>query len=155
MGVSRMVYNGTSFWNGWFKGYPLFRKTSHISIVVNEFYSDAYQTGQQYIVIENGNMKLLEMHNRRNAQFKTMTIPVLVTLVATFFLCTLVSKAALQRPRTPSRPGPLVQKWEALPTKAVESSGSRIIRSQATRWCPPSYKLVYNPTNYRYIYHKS
>ena len=21
--------------------------------------------------------------------------------------------------------------------------------------CPPSYKLVYNPINYRYIYHKS
>ena len=25
----------------------------------------------------------------------------------------------------------------------------------STRWCPPSYKLVYNPINYRYIYHKS
>ena len=24
-----------------------------------------------------------------------------------------------------------------------------------TGWCPPSYKLVYNPINYRYIYHKS
>ena len=23
------------------------------------------------------------------------------------------------------------------------------------RWCPPSYKLVYSPINYRYIYHKS
>jgi hypothetical protein len=23
-----------------------------------------------------------------------------------------------------------------------------------TRWCPPSYKLVYNPINYRYITYK-
>ena len=23
-----------------------------------------------------------------------------------------------------------------------------------TRWCPPSYKLVYNPNNYRYNPHK-
>ena len=26
---------------------------------------------------------------------------------------------------------------------------------EGTRWCPSSYKLVYHPINYRYIYHKS
>ena len=25
---------------------------------------------------------------------------------------------------------------------------------ESTRWCPPSYKLVYNPNNYRYNPHK-
>ena len=26
--------------------------------------------------------------------------------------------------------------------------------NHGTRWCPPSYKLVYNPINYRYITYK-
>ena len=30
-----------------------------------------------------------------------------------------------------------------------------VLQTPPTRWCPPSYKLVYNPINYRYIYHKS
>ena len=25
----------------------------------------------------------------------------------------------------------------------------------SARWCPPSNKLIYNPINYRYIYHNS
>ena len=37
-----------------------------------------------YIVIER-EYEILEMHKKKNAQFKTMTILFLVTLVATFF----------------------------------------------------------------------
>ena len=31
----------------------------------------------------------------------------------------------------------------------------KFVHNNPTRWCPPSYKLVYNPINHRYIYHKS
>ena len=36
-------------------------------------------------------------------------------------------------------------------SKPPTSSGCSCWCSISTRWCPPSYKLVYNPINYRYI----
>ena len=53
-----------------------------------------------------------------------------------------------------ARPGRMARRCGFL-RRPAELRSRKFWGFNYTRWCPPSYKLVYNPSNYRYIYHKS